>query len=586
MNRQMPLAYIYSRVSTKRQIDGLGLKRQAEDRNKWLAAHAELNLTVVQDHTDLGMSGRGKNRTEGKLGLIIDAIQTGKMPVGSYLIVDNLDRISREELIDAYYLILSIVRAGIVIVTTSDGMVYDRGDRERVMFSLLISLVIVARSSNESDAKSDRGLKNWAMKRQAAGSQTLERPYTRMTPAWIDYDGNQKKFALNVHANTVRRIFELAAQGFGTALIVQHLIKGGHLPMAAGRRKDALSWSRRYVTLILENRAVLGEFALGTKNQAGQDKRHLTGQVIEGYYPSIPGIHDLWNKAAAIRETRKALADKSRNRRGDFTNLFAGLCRCTTCNSAMVINHRQAPSKVSYLRCPARYLSKTCTGGNQYQYQRLEKAILDQLDGLLFRPSDFETAQPDGTVAELAQAKIKVDDIGRRISNLLDEAEEEGYSLHRERIAVRRAELEAAERLVRDLEGKAALDRHTLNTAEYVAQIKAKRADAESDNVEVRAKARAVIRLHLRRLIKVMSFNRDRSVSIDFELPENKTRYRMDISHDAEPVIRWTTHETIRFEWSNPKGGQHIVAGLQALDQLFGEQKAITSGPIQPPTDD
>ena len=107
-------------------------------------------MTVVQDHTDLGISGRGKNRTEGKLGLILAGIETGKIPIRSYLIVDSLDRITREELIDAYYLILTIIRAGIVIVTTSDGFTYDRADRERMLFGLMISLVICARSSNRS----------------------------------------------------------------------------------------------------------------------------------------------------------------------------------------------------------------------------------------------------------------------------------------------------------------------------------------------------------------------------------------------------------------------------------------------------
>jgi hypothetical protein len=46
----MPLAYLYSRVSTPRQIDGLGLRRQAEERERWLAAHPELKLTIVENY--------------------------------------------------------------------------------------------------------------------------------------------------------------------------------------------------------------------------------------------------------------------------------------------------------------------------------------------------------------------------------------------------------------------------------------------------------------------------------------------------------------------------------------------------------
>jgi hypothetical protein len=41
-------------------------------------------------------------------------------------------------------------------------MIFDRSDKERMMFNLLISLVVLARSSNESDNKSRNGLKLWA----------------------------------------------------------------------------------------------------------------------------------------------------------------------------------------------------------------------------------------------------------------------------------------------------------------------------------------------------------------------------------------------------------------------------------------
>jgi DNA invertase Pin-like site-specific DNA recombinase len=127
----MPHAYLYSRVSTPRQIDGLGLRRQAEERERWLAAHPELKLTIVEKYADLGVSARGKSRTERKLGLILERIANRPISSGSYLICDSLDRISREELIDAHYLVSGIIRAGIVIVTIGDGMISDRSDKER-----------------------------------------------------------------------------------------------------------------------------------------------------------------------------------------------------------------------------------------------------------------------------------------------------------------------------------------------------------------------------------------------------------------------------------------------------------------------
>jgi hypothetical protein len=117
------------------------------------------------------------------------------------------------------------------------------------------------------------------------------------------------------------------------------LIAEGREPMATGQRKDGGKWSRRYVALILENRAVLGEFAPGTKNRETNDKRVLTGKVIPHYFaPVSPRIFDLWTSAEAVKTDRKVI--DTRNRRGDFTSLFAGLCRCVSCGSSMTIVHR------------------------------------------------------------------------------------------------------------------------------------------------------------------------------------------------------------------------------------------------------
>jgi hypothetical protein len=43
----------------------------------------------VEDYRDLGISGRGKNVTEGKMGLILDGIKSGKIPTGSWLAVEG-----------------------------------------------------------------------------------------------------------------------------------------------------------------------------------------------------------------------------------------------------------------------------------------------------------------------------------------------------------------------------------------------------------------------------------------------------------------------------------------------------------------
>ena len=60
------------------------------------------------------------------MGAFIKAIETGKVKKGSYLIVESLDRLSREEVIDALEIFLKIIRAGINIVTLVDNHLYSK----------------------------------------------------------------------------------------------------------------------------------------------------------------------------------------------------------------------------------------------------------------------------------------------------------------------------------------------------------------------------------------------------------------------------------------------------------------------------
>ncbi|WP_153473225.1 recombinase family protein [Rhodocyclus gracilis] len=78
--------------------------------------------------------------------MFIEAIKTGKVKIGSYLIVESLDRISRTEVIDVFEILLKIIRAGINIVTLTDSHVYSK-DSIRVNFTkLIISISVMSRA--------------------------------------------------------------------------------------------------------------------------------------------------------------------------------------------------------------------------------------------------------------------------------------------------------------------------------------------------------------------------------------------------------------------------------------------------------
>lgn len=93
----MKLAYSYVRFSSDRQKHGQSLSRQTKLSADWCAANGAVLDTELNLH-DLGVSAfRGKNLNEGALGAFVKAVDEGRVPKGSYLLIESFDRLSRQE---------------------------------------------------------------------------------------------------------------------------------------------------------------------------------------------------------------------------------------------------------------------------------------------------------------------------------------------------------------------------------------------------------------------------------------------------------------------------------------------------------
>ena len=119
-------AYSYLRFSTTEQIKGDSFRRQTEASERY-ATENGLQLDTSLRITDLGVSAFDKsNITKGALGGFLRAVEEGKVPLGSCLLVASLDRLSRAEVLDALQQVMAIINAGIVIITLSDNHKYSR----------------------------------------------------------------------------------------------------------------------------------------------------------------------------------------------------------------------------------------------------------------------------------------------------------------------------------------------------------------------------------------------------------------------------------------------------------------------------
>src|SRR3954451_22952342 len=115
-----PKAYSYVRMSTDLQLKGDSLRRQLEASASYAAANG---LDLVDDARleDIGISAfKGANVAEGALGRFLEAAKGGQIPAGSFLLVESLDRLSRQEVHKSLTIFLSIVDAGVNIVTLTD----------------------------------------------------------------------------------------------------------------------------------------------------------------------------------------------------------------------------------------------------------------------------------------------------------------------------------------------------------------------------------------------------------------------------------------------------------------------------------
>jgi DNA invertase Pin-like site-specific DNA recombinase len=133
------------------------------------------------------------------------------------LIIESLDRLSRQDPWKAFGLFTEIINAGVDVVTLMDGRTYTVGAG---LGDLIFSIVDMSRAHEESRAKSHRLRAAWVNKRNNAN----ERKLTAKCPGWLRLSLDKKKFdILPNRAELVTRIFEETAAGIGLYSIARRL---------------------------------------------------------------------------------------------------------------------------------------------------------------------------------------------------------------------------------------------------------------------------------------------------------------------------------------------------------------------------
>ena len=381
------LAISYVRFSTAGQAAGDSTRRQTEATEAYCK---KMGLTLTDSFRlkDSGKSAfKGANRSAtAALGLLEKQVEEGKIPKGTVLIVENLDRLSREDITTAQLLLLKLIDQGIEIVALSDNeRRYSRATLAANPFELIVSIMVMSRAHEESKTKSYRAKESWIMRNRlaAAGKHINIR-----LPSWLESKGGRYIVAPS-KVEVIKRIFSLYLEGYGTQTITQRLIQE-KIPNISRSNTGKTTWHPTYVTRILKSKEVIG-FYTGTSPE------------VPDFFPAIIAESDFY--AAQAKFKARATYKGQRNK---TPHPFSHLLKCALCGGSIV---RCSGNGYHYFQCQAAML-KTCQSATISIYGT-ETALLrvimaanpakSRFDDKSAQDAEKETAAIAGRVQEIEQ---------------------------------------------------------------------------------------------------------------------------------------------------------------------------------------
>jgi DNA invertase Pin-like site-specific DNA recombinase len=225
-------------------------------------------------------------------------------------VVEAWDRLGRMIPNKQIRLIEELLETGvnIGIVRLNDTFTYeDFGTHKWTILSTFVMLAY-----QESKQKGERVARAWKSRRDRVRAGNGSLPC--QPPAWCEVANYEKGKGGTVRliperAAAVRRIYQLAGQGYGAVRIIQQLTTEKIKPFSR-------HWTRAYVHRILTERLALGEIQLFDR------EGNPDGEPIKGYLPAVVG-EDEYAVAQAALKGRKVNGRSARDSK--HVNVFKGM---------------------------------------------------------------------------------------------------------------------------------------------------------------------------------------------------------------------------------------------------------------------
>lgn len=460
-------AISYIRFSTSEQALGDSYRRQYDATVKYCQ---ENNLELDESFYDEGISAfKGSQKTKGKFGLILSNIEAGTIAKGTTLIVESIDRMSRETVLKQMSTFIQIIEKGITIVTLLDRVIHNEETIEKNPSSLMMTLGAMHRANEESETKSKRLSAAWDNKRKNMSPDNL---LTSIRPSWLEINDQGQMEVMPDRAKVVREIYELSLSGCGRRSIAKTLNQRNEPIWSNKKRNKSGLWTDSYVQKILTNPAVIGFYQPHKKVNG---KRIPEGKPIS-YFPAIID-ETLFRAAQNKKKKRKHKGGRSVDK---GSNLFTHIARCGSCGAILEYKNRGKGSKGSIaLVCQNKRNGVRCNAKN-IKYSALEEFILQSVMAQSW-------GELDGN-GELQKLKVELESKENekttkqtKADNLVDAIGDTGNSpTLTSKLKKTESEIEETQQSIADIKGKiASLELSTASTskARWNAMIMSKSKD-------------------------------------------------------------------------------------------------------------
>lgn len=312
---------------------------------EWLDTHPDYLLDDMT-YKDLGLSAyHGDHATRGEFSEFMMAVESGYIEYGTVLLVESLDRLSREKIGEATERLKSILKAGVDVVTLCDHTHYTKDSLDDP-YSLIKAILIAQRANEESEIKSRRIKSAWKKKREEA--EVSGKIITRSCPRWLKINQTGDGFELiPEYAKTIKEIFNLRLKGASFNGIVK-ILNDKKVKTMKG---EIGVWNPSTIEILLENKALIGVNVPSYRTITSGAK-----EIID-YFPRV--ISDKIFYAA--KDFRRPSFGKDKHTDNPYLiNIFRSVMKCKACGHSIILNSIDGKG-MGYYVCPMRRLHRCNT---------------------------------------------------------------------------------------------------------------------------------------------------------------------------------------------------------------------------------